>query len=82
MSYLVSFASIDSILSVLRSILVVQRTQPTVDAVLIFAYGECLLLSASGDLLRARYNMQNAFAFYFPVFLFLFPEMVNSSGIF
>ena len=74
MSSLVSFASTDSILSVLRSILVVQRTQPNVDAVLLFADGEYLLLSASGDLMRARYHMQNAFAFYFPVFLFLFPE--------
>ena len=39
MSSLVSFASTDSILSVLRSILVVQRTQPTVDPVLLFADG-------------------------------------------
>ena len=83
MSSLVSFASTDSILSLLRSILVVQKTQPTVDGVLIFADREYLLLSASGDLLLARYHMQNAFAFYFPMFLFLFTEthsmMVSSS---
>ena len=54
LSSLVSFASTDNILSVLRSILVVLRTQPIEDAVLIFADGEYMLLSASGDLLRAR----------------------------
>ena len=73
MSSLVSFASTDSILSVLRSILVAQRTQPTVDAVLLLQMDNICCCQLR-DLLRARYHMQNAFAFYFPVFLFLFPE--------
>ena len=56
------FRLTDSILSVLRSILVVQRTQPTVDTVLLSADGEYMLLSTSANLLRARYHTQNAFA--------------------
>ena len=48
MSSLFSFTSINNILSVLRSILVVQRIRPIVGAVHLLADGEYLLLSLSG----------------------------------
>ena len=44
----VSFASTDNILSVPRSILVVQIKRPTVDAVLLF-YGEYVVVSFGGS---------------------------------